>query len=65
MFMYTCIHRVYMWEVEPTLYWRVKINGKWTWRPAIRTGWTTDGRGGFIVEPISFFTVEGSGDESE
>ncbi len=29
--MYTCIHRVYMWEVEPTLYWRVKKNGKWTW----------------------------------
>ncbi len=20
-----------MWEVEPTLYWRVKKNGKWTW----------------------------------
>ena len=20
-----------MWEVEPTLYWRVKKKGKWTW----------------------------------
>lgn len=29
-FMYTCIHGVYMWEVEPTLYWRVK-KGTWTW----------------------------------
>ena len=29
--MYTCIHRVYMWEAEPRLYWRVKRNGKWTW----------------------------------
>lgn len=26
--------RVYMWEVEPRLYWRVKVNGKWTWRKA-------------------------------
>ncbi len=24
-----------MWEVEPTLYWRVKKNGKWTWVRAI------------------------------
>ena len=32
--MYTCIHRLYMWEVEPRLYWRVKINGKWTWKAA-------------------------------
>ena len=23
-----------MWEVEPRLYWKVKINGKWTWRVA-------------------------------
>ncbi len=23
-----------MWEAEPRLYWRVKVNGKWTWRPA-------------------------------
>lgn len=23
-----------MWEVMPTLYWRLKINGKWTWRKA-------------------------------
>ena len=29
-----CIHTfVYM-----RLYWRVKINGKWTWRPAIDLG---------------------------
>ena len=33
-FMYTCIHRVYMWEAEPRLFWRVKLNGKWTWRKA-------------------------------
>jgi hypothetical protein len=25
------------------LYWRVKINGKWTWRPAqTRSGYETD-----------------------
>ncbi len=24
-----------MWEAEPRLYWRVKIDGKWTWRPAV------------------------------
>jgi len=23
-----------MWEVMPTLYWRVKIDGRWTWRKA-------------------------------
>ncbi len=23
-----------MWEVMPTLYWRLKIDGKWTWRKA-------------------------------
>ncbi len=23
-----------MWEVMPTLYWRLKINGAWTWRKA-------------------------------
>ncbi len=33
--MYTCIHGVYMWEAEPRLFWRVKINGKWTWRKAL------------------------------
>ncbi len=26
-----------MWEVEPTLYWRVKKNGKWTWVRAKHT----------------------------
>ena len=26
-----CIHGVYM---AGKLYWRVKIDGKWTWRPA-------------------------------
>ena len=25
-----CIHRVYM---AKRLYWRLKINGKWTWKP--------------------------------
>ena len=24
-----------MWEAEPRLYWRVKLNGKWTWRTAV------------------------------
>ena len=33
------------------LYWKVKVNGKWTFRAAEITGWTTDGRGGLIVEP--------------
>ncbi len=23
-----------MWEVMPTLYWRLKIDGRWTWRKA-------------------------------
>ena len=32
--MYTCIHGVYMWEAEPRLYWRLKVNGKWTWKAA-------------------------------
>ncbi len=42
--MYTCIHRVYMWEVEPTLYWRVKKNGKWTWVRAqvVHQEWNAD-----------------------
>ena len=34
------------------LYWRVKIKGKWTWKAAKVTGWTTDGYGGHIVEPF-------------
>ena len=33
------------------LYWKVKVNGKWTFRAATITGWTTDGYGGIIVEP--------------
>lgn len=33
------------------LYWRIKKHGKWTWTSAEVTGWTTDGRGGHIVEP--------------
>jgi hypothetical protein len=33
------------------LYWKVKVNGKWTFRAAEITGWTTDGPGGLIVEP--------------
>ena len=37
--MYTCIHRVYMWEVQPTLYWRLKVDGKWTWRKAEILRW--------------------------
>ena len=48
--MYTCIHRVYMWEVEPTLYWRVKNNGKWTWVRATVIGTNTCNNR--IVEPI-------------
>jgi hypothetical protein len=42
-----CIHR----SVMAKLYWRVKRNGKWTWKAATVTGWTTDGYGGHIVEP--------------
>ncbi len=30
-----------MWECEPRLYWRVKVNGKWTWKAALLDG---DGR---------------------
>ena len=25
-----------MWEAEPRLYWRLKVNGKWTWRAALQ-----------------------------
>lgn len=46
-FMYTNRFGVYM----ARLYWRVKKDGKWTWKPATVTGWTTDGYGGYIVEP--------------
>ena len=49
--MYTCIHRVYMWEVEPTLYWRVKKNGKWTWLRAKSWEHPTDAY--IAVEPIT------------
>ena len=34
------------------LYWRVKRNGKWKYEAATVTGWTTDGRGGHIVQPV-------------
>lgn len=34
------------------LYWKVKVDGKWTFRAATITGWTTDGYGGHIVEPV-------------
>eukprot|EP00661_Eupelagonemidae_sp_cell13_P018382 gene18382-biopygen17402 len=27
---------VYMWEAEPRLYWRLKVNGKWTWKAALQ-----------------------------
>jgi len=34
------------------LYWRIKLaGGKWTYKAATVTGWTTDGYGGHIVEP--------------
>lgn len=40
-FIFQCIHPVYMAK----LYWRVKRDGKWTWRPAGLRGidklWTT------------------------
>ncbi len=35
----------------PTLYWRILRDGKYTWKKATVTGWTTDGYGGHIVEP--------------
>jgi len=47
-FMYTNRFGVYM---AGKLYWRIKKDGKWTWKPATVTGWTTDGYGGHIVEP--------------
>lgn len=51
--MYT---KVYVYNSPPLfmsgkLYWRIKKHGKWTWTSAEVTGWTTDGRGGHIVEP--------------
>ena len=33
-FMYTSAIAVYMAK----LYWRLKVNGKWTWRPAVIGG---------------------------
>ncbi len=33
------------------LYWRVKINGKWTWKAANVIGWTEE-EYGHIVEPF-------------
>ncbi len=37
------------------LYWRVKVNGKWTWKPATVHDWETDLYlyGGHVVEPYS------------
>jgi hypothetical protein len=36
------------------LYWRItKKDGTRTWTSAEVTGWTTDGRGGHIVEPYT------------
>jgi hypothetical protein len=32
------------------LYWKVKVNGKWTFRAANIKGWTEEGYG-IIVEP--------------
>ena len=34
------------------LYWRIKVDGKWTFRAATIVGWTTDLTGGLIVEPF-------------
>jgi len=34
------------------LYWRIKKDGKWTFRAATVVGWTTDKTGGHIVEPF-------------
>lgn len=34
------------------LYWRIKKDGKWTFRAAIVVGWTTDRTGGYIVKPF-------------
>ncbi len=45
-----------MWEVEPTLYWRVKIGNKWTYVRAKNAVWTEDG---YVVKPIRVFDVEG------
>ena len=36
-----------MWEVEPRLYWKVKLNGKYTWRAARVI--TTTGRSAVVA----------------
>lgn len=35
---YRCIHRVYMVK----LYWRVKVNRKWSWKPLVGKWMTAD-----------------------
>ncbi len=50
-----------MWEVQPTLYWRVKRNGKWSFE---RTRFTIVDRNLIAVEYPIPESVE-SGDESE
>ena len=47
------------------LYWRIKKNGKWTWKSATVTGWTTDGYGGHIVEPLGGEMEKGTPLEEE
>ncbi len=37
-----------MWEAEPTLYWRVKRNGKWTYE---RARFVTLAFNEYIIEP--------------
>jgi len=59
---------MYMWDVEPLLYWRVKQDGKWTWQKA-KCAQVQSGL--FAIEPPrlkvneSVSESEQSGDESE
>ncbi|MBA7544653.1 hypothetical protein ES705_37014 [subsurface metagenome] len=47
------VYMAYRQYMSGKLYWRIKKDGKWTWTSAEVTGWTTDGRGGHIVEPYT------------
>lgn len=51
-----------MWEAEPVLYWRVKVNGKWTFQKARSASLQP---GIYMVEPPRLLSVGGESDESE
>ena len=43
----SCIHVVYMAK----LYWRVKVNGKWTWRAVEQRPYVNDEGREFVAVP--------------